>query len=489
MAARTSSLEQTLREHLEHPRGLGALAGAPHTGAAGGAACGDLIRVSVRIEGEHVAEAGFEARGCAAARAAGSAAVELVEGEPLLAAALLTPGAVAAELGGLSPAGGHAAELAADALHRALGLAVRDGAARLRRVATRTLVAMSGGVDSAAAAQLALDAGDDVVAVTLELWSDPATDGEQSCCSPQAVIGARALAHRMGIPHFTLDLRDEFKAAVVDDYLSGYAGGSTPNPCVRCNGLVRFGSMLRLAGELGAARLATGHYARIADDGEGPLVRAAADPAKDQSYVLARLEGHELARLRFPLGDLEKPRVRDLAREAGLPVADRRESQDLCFLAGTGSRSFMRRHGPERMREAASGGEIVTRQGEVLGRHDGHHNFTVGQRRGLGVASSQPLYVLAKDAARNRVVVGPREQLASRGVSLEPVRLHRPAGTVRSVKLRYHAPGVPCRAEPAGRGERLSLALDRDVAVAAPGQTACMMDGELVVGWGTIADA
>lgn len=487
MAARTPTLERTLREHLDHPCGLGALAGAPHTGAAGGAACGDLIRISVRVEGDRVAEAGFQARGCAAARAAGSAVVELVEGEPLLAAALLAPDAIAHALGGLTPAGRHAADLAADALHRALGLAARDGAATLRPVANRTLVAMSGGVDSAAAAQLALDAGDDVLAVTLELWSDPATDGEQSCCSPQAVTGARALAHRMGIPHVTLDLRDEFRSEVVDDYLGGYAGGVTPNPCVRCNGLVRFGSMLRLARDLGAARLATGHYARIADDGHGPLVRAAADPSKDQSYVLARLEGHELARLRFPLGGLEKTRVRELARDAGLPVADRRESQDLCFLAGAGSRSFMRRHGGERLREAAAGGDIVTRGGAVLGRHGGHHHFTVGQRRGLGVASPRPLYVLAKDAANNRVVVGPREELAARRVALAPARLHRPRASVGSVKLRYHAPGVPCRVE-TGDGERLTLSLQREVSVAAPGQTACMMSDDLVVGWGTIAD-
>ena len=396
-----------LHDHLAFPRGLGALARAPHTGAAGGAACGDLIRVSVRVEGDRVAAAGFQAEGCAAARAAGSAVVDLVEGEPVLAAAALTPAAVADELGGLSPAAAHAAELAADALHRALGMAARDRAIALPATATRTLVAMSGGVDSAAAAQLALDAGEDVVAVTLELWSDPGTDGEKSCCSPQAVTGARALAHRMGIPHFTLDLRERFRADVVDDFLAGYAGGSTPNPCVRCNGLVRFDAMLDLARDLGAPRLATGHYARIADDGEGPLVRAGADPAKDQSYVLARLTGDELERLRFPLGGLEKPHVRELAGAAGLPVARKPESQDLCFLAGTNGPDFMSRHGAPGRRAGA----IVDRAGTVLGRHEGHQRFTVGQRRGIGVAGPEPLYVLAKDARENRVVVGTRAEL------------------------------------------------------------------------------
>ena len=434
---------------------------------------------------------GFRASGCAAARAAGSAAVELARGAALLDAALLTPDALDAELGGLGPAARHASELAADALHRALGMAARDGAARLPPVGNRTLVAMSGGVDSAAAAQLALEAGDDVVAVTLELWSDPATDGERSCCSPQAVTGARRLAHGMGIPHFTLDLRGPFREQVVDQFLDGYAGGRTPNPCVGCNGAVRFDSMLRLADCLGAARLATGHYARIGDDGGGPLIRAAADPAKDQSYVLARLHGDEVERLSFPLGELEKPRVRELVRAAGLEVADKPESQDLCFLAGGDSRSFMRRHGGPSLQASSSGGEIVDREGSVLGRHGGHHTFTVGQRRGLGVAASEPLYVLQKDARRNRVVVGPRAALMSDRVRLAPVELHRPAGHVQSVRLRYHAPPVVCRPDgglPAGRHEHVGLHLDRQVATAAPGQTGCLLSGDLVVGWGHIAD-
>lgn len=489
MAARPRTDAALLEDHLLAPRGRGALAGAPHTGAAGGAACGDLIRVSVALARGAVTEAGFEARGCAAARAAGSAVVELVRGRPALQAALLTPAAVAAELGGLAAASGHAAELAADALHRALGLAVRDGALLLPPSPARTLVAMSGGVDSAAAAQLALDAGEDVMAVTLELWSDAATDGEKSCCSPQAVTGARALAHRMGIPHFTLDLRDRFRAEVVDDFLDGYADGQTPNPCVRCNGLVRFDSMLQLRERLGAARLATGHYARIATDGDGPLVRAGADPTKDQSYVLARLGGPELERLRFPLGELEKPRVRELAAAAGLPVARKPESQDLCFLAGTGGRDFMLRHGGGDVVTAERGGDLVDRAGRVVGRHGGHHRFTVGQRRGIGVAFSEPLYVLAKDAARNRVVVGPKAQLRTDSLSIAPVTLHRPAARARAVRLRYHAPAVGCRIEApdrAGSLERASLRLDRRIAAGAPGQTACLMDGDLVVGWGTM---
>jgi tRNA-uridine 2-sulfurtransferase len=474
-------------DHLSAPRGLGALAAWPHAGAAGGAACGDLVRVTVRVDGETVVEAGFDAEGCGAARAAGSAVVELVEGRPFLEAALVTPDDVANELGGLIPPKRHAAELAADALHRALGAAAKEGAPGLRIAPTprRTLVAMSGGVDSAAAAQLALDAGDEVVAVTLELWSDPATDGERSCCSPQAVTGARALAHRMGIPHVTLDLRERFRAEVVDRFLDGYAAGLTPNPCVRCNGEVRFDAMIDLASTLGAARLATGHYARIARDDHGPLVRAAVDPRKDQSYMLAKLDPALLDRLSFPLGGLTKDAVRALARDAGLPVADKRESQDLCFVAGLGGRAFLRRHGGPRLRRP---GEIVDRDGRVLGRHEGQHDFTVGQRRGLGLPSPEPLYVLRKDAAANRVTVGPREALATTTVRLESARLHRPADQVRQVRLRYHAEPIPCRAGGHGGGG-LTLELERPAHAVAPGQLACLMRDDCVVGEGTIAES
>jgi tRNA-uridine 2-sulfurtransferase len=469
--------EPALHDHLVAPRGRGRLADSPHVGAAGGAACGDLVRIAVRVEGDRVAEAGFDARGCAAARAAGSAVVELVEGEPLLTAARLTPDDVSDALGGLSAGARHAAELAADAVHRALGRAAAE--AKVPASDARTLVAMSGGVDSAMAAQLALDGGHDVVAVTLELWADPATDGTASCCSPQAVTGARALAHRMGLPHLTLDLRDRFRANVVEDFIEEHHAGRTPNPCVRCNGLLRFDEMLAVADRLGAARLATGHYARIARDDAGALVRAAADPKKDQSYMLARLAPEQLDRLWFPLGELTKPEVRELARAAALPVADKAESQDLCFLAGLGRDPFLRRHGARRERP----GELVDQSGRVLGRHDGQERFTVGQRRGIGVAGPEPLYVLHKDARHGRVTVGPRHALARRRVQLREARLHRPPDTVDRVKLRYRSAPVTCRVRP---GDTVALELADDVYGVAPGQTACLLDGDRVVGWGTI---
>jgi tRNA-specific 2-thiouridylase len=463
-------------DHLAAPRGRGRLA--PYAATAGGAPCGDLIGIGVAVEGERVADAGFDAGGCAAARAAGSAAVELVKDAPFLDAARTTPDDIAQALGGLSPERMHAAQLAADALHRALGAAKPQ----LRHDPNRTLIAMSGGVDSATAAQIAIDSGHDAIAVTLELWSDPGTDGARSCCSPQAVTHARALAHRMGLPHVTLDVRDGFRGQVVDDYLGELEAGRTPNPCVRCNGLVRFDAMLDLAQHLGAARLATGHYARIERDAEGPLLRAGADGRKDQSYMLARLTPAELDRLWFPLGELEKPQVRERARAAQLPVAERAESQDLCFLAGTHQQDFVRRHGGP-----ARAGEIVDLAGNLLGRHDGQHNFTVGQRRGIGVAAAEPLYVIRKESSR--VVVGPRAALATTEVSVAGAILHRDGSEVDRVKLRYRSAPVGCRVAgdpPRGRHRTLALELDEPTLGVAPGQTACLMRGESVIGFATI---
>lgn len=476
-------------DHLDSPRGLGGLRDWPHAGAAGGAACGDLIRIATRIELGVVAEAGFDASGCGAATAAASAAVALSQGRPVLETALITAGDIARELGGLTPSKHHAAALAADALHRALGAAAGDGAIELEPSADRTLVAMSGGVDSAVAAQLALEAGHEVLAVTLELWADPESDGTQSCCSPHAVVGARALAQRMGIPHFTVDMRSEFRSQVVEDFLSEHAAGRTPNPCVRCNGRVRFGGMVELAGRLGAARLATGHYARVAGTAtDGLLLRAAVDPDKDQTYMLAGLPGELLSRLWFPLGGLTKPEVRGLARRAGLEVADKPESQDLCFLAGTRRERFLERHGGIK----GQAGELVDIDGHVVGSHGGHEHFTIGQRRGLGISSPDPLYVVAKDAEANRIVVGPRSALATSSVQLSGVRLNRPGSAVDRVKLRYRQDPIPCRVEgdpAAGAHPSVTLALGREVDGVAPGQTACLMREDTVVGWAVIDGA
>jgi tRNA-specific 2-thiouridylase len=477
--------EELFEHYLRDESRRGPAAEEAHTGAAGGAACGDLSRLSLVLEEGAVSNVSFDAEGCGATRAATAAVAEMVDGESVVEAARIGPDEVDAAIGGLTPAKRHAAVLAADALHRALAA----GAASPERLAPpcpgRVLVAMSGGVDSAVAALLERERGADVVAVTLKLWADPETDGAKACCSPEAVLGARAVAHSLGIPHFTLDLEEEFRRRVVDQFLSGYAAGATPNPCILCNGEVRIAAMLDLAERLGAEHLVTGHYARILDDGSGPLLAAAADRAKDQSYMLAAVPPTLLERLHFPLTALSKAEVREIAARHGLPVARKPESQDLCFLAGQGKRRFLRRHAGLADRE----GPVLDPSGRRIGAHSGHHNFTVGQRRGIGVSANEPLYVLATDAASNAITVGGREHLATRSVRVRDAVLHRDGGRVDRVKLRYRSTPVPAAVSTAGTGRHAELDLELEEAfeAAAPGQTAVLLSGEAIVGHGTIA--
>lgn len=472
--------------HLMSPQGQGRLPAAASTVTTEGGACGDRMRFSLATDGERVIDAGFDAQGCGSATAAGSAAVTLVRGRSLLEAGRIGAASIARELGGLSSSKYHVAELAAEALHRALGDAARTHGAVARAAAGRVLVAMSGGVDSAVAALLSARS-QEVVTVTLELWADQEHDGERSCCSASAVSQARSLAHSMRLPHFTVDLRREFKAGVVEPFLTGFSAGDTPNPCIGCNGSVRLDAMLALATRLGCDCLATGHYARVEEAGhpDGPLLRMGADRAKDQSYMLASLSSESLARMRFPLGELTKHQVRHIARDQGLPVASKADSQDLCFLAGTSRARFLARHGGLGERP----GKVVNRAGIQLGAHSGQHHFTVGQRRGIGVASREPLYVLEKDADTNRVIVGRRAELARDRVTLRSATLRRDGHRVNSVKLRYRSKPLPARVmgEPAaGDHPALTIELGEAAEGPAPGQLACLLDADVVVGWGTI---
>ncbi len=479
-------MSRELFEHyLRDEARLGPAAEGAFTGAAGGAACGDLSRVSLALEGGRIAAVSFDAEGCGATRAATAAVAEMVDGVSVVEAARIGTDEVDAAIGGLTPAKRHAAQLAADALHRGLACAAASRERFDEPRPGRVLIAMSGGVDSAVAALLERERGADVLGVTVKLWADPETDGAKACCSPEAVLGARAVAHSLDIPHLTLDLEEEFRERVVGAFLTGYGAGATPNPCIVCNGEVRIAAMVDLAERLGAEYLVTGHYARIVEDGSGPLLAAASDRDKDQSYMLAALPPAMLERLRFPLTELTKPEVREIAARHGLAVARKPESQDLCFLAGQGKRRFLSRHAGLADRE----GKVLDRSGQAIGRHRGHHNFTVGQRRGLGVSAPEPLYVLATDAAANTVTVGPRAELAANRVSVRDAVLHRDGERVDAVKLRYRAGSVPASVAvaAAGRHDRLELELGESFDAAAPGQAAVLLSGEAIVGHGTIA--
>ena len=402
---------------------------------------GDWTAVRLRVEGDRIVEA--EAPGLE---------------RDVVGLTLLDAAAVGGET------------LAVDALANALG-PIFQAAPSPGRVA----VAMSGGVDSAVALLRSLP---NAIGVTLRLWLDPdGPDSERACCSPDSVIAARETCHRLGVPHVTLDLREEFRRAVVTPFVRGYARGETPNPCTRCNGGFRFAELLAFARRAGAERLATGHDARIVErDGRLLLARGAA-ATKDQSYMLAALDPRRLARICFPLGEQEKEATRAEAERAGLAAAHRPESQEACFLAGDDYRGFLGRHGLE-----PRNGAIVGEDGSELGRHDGFWRFTPGQRRGLGLASSEPLYVLGTRPGANAVVVGPRASLARTHVSVRG-RLYAEVDRVEA-KLRYRSPAVGAAVEATTRGFRLEL--EEPAYGVAPGQAAVLYDNDSVVGYGLI---
>jgi tRNA-specific 2-thiouridylase len=361
--------------------------------------------------------------------------------------------------------------LAVDALANALGQIFRA-----EPDPARVAVAMSGGVDSAVAL---LRAGRGALGVTLRLWIDPAApDSERACCSPEAVIAARETCHRLGIPHVTLDLRAEFRRAVVAPFVRSYASGETPNPCIRCNGSFRFGELLAFAEHAGAGRLLTGHYARVVEHRGRLLLARAADPDKDQSYMLARLDPRLLGRISFPLGGQTKTETRAEAARAGLQVASRAESQEACFLGGGDYREFLERHGVD-----SAEGAIIDQDGRELGRHRGSWRFTPGQRRGLGVAAGRPLYALRSDRRTNTVVVGPRESLATRTISARG-RLYVPVRHAEA-KWRYRSPAVGATIEQL-EGGGLCARLDEPAYGVAPGQAVVFYEDGVVVGAGFV---
>jgi len=475
--------------HISRPTGAGTLPDANAIGESGAVGCGDVIRIQLRIEDEHIAAARFLAYGCPAALAAASAACGRLKDADLREAMLLSADRLDDELGGLGPDRRHAAEITADALARALEAwySGRLGMPGVPPVAGRVAVAMSGGVDSAVAALLLQEAGWDVVGITMRLWHDPATvAAERSCCSPETVRLARASAHALGIPHLTIDAAEPFREGVVEAFMAGYKAGLTPNPCVVCNGSVRFAVLADAAALVGAGRLATGHYARVGSGAGGaPVLAAAADDAKDQSYMLSMLGADVLRRLEFPLGELIKADVRARARDAALPAADAVESQEICFVGADGYGPFLERNAGL----APEFGPIVDLDGTPIGEHQGYWRFTVGQRKGIGVAAAEPLYVLGTDPARNAVTVGPRSALETWGLELRPAVAHDALDLASPFEVRVRYRGRPI----AGRavvpidesGVRIDLA--EAAPGVAPGQTATVYQSGRLVLAGTIA--
>jgi tRNA-specific 2-thiouridylase len=352
----------------------------------------------------------------------------------------------------------------------------------------RIAVAMSGGVDSAVAAALLTEQGHDVVGLTMNLWPSwlhEPEEGTETCCGVGAVDDARGVARTLGIRHYVLNLRDAFERAVIDYFCDEYAGGRTPNPCIACNQAIKFRVLLEKVGDLGCEALATGHYARVILDpatGRYLLLRAA-DLAKDQSYVLYALTQDQLARLRFPVGAYTKPEIRTLARRFNLSVADKPDSQDICFIPAGHYGDLVAARRPE----AARPGPIVDRMGAVVGEHAGIARYTVGQRRGLGLAGTTPAYVVEIDPARNAIVVGTQADLLRGCVTVGRVNwiVPPPPPPQVTVRVRHGAADVPARLETETNGH-IDVVFAAPQRAAAPGQAVTFYDGERVLGGGII---
>lgn len=351
------------------------------------------------------------------------------------------------------------------------------------------MVAMSGGVDSSVAAALLQRDGYEVIGVTMELWGEEvcASSGTRLCCSVRDALDAKAVAKRLGIRHEVLRLAGTFRTRVIDYFVESYRDGLTPNPCIACNDHIKFGSLLQHAETLDAPLVATGHYARVAyDPGRGRyrLSRAAA-PEKDQSYVLFNLTQAQLARARFPLGELSKSSVRETARQLGFTNAEKPDSQDVCFVRDRNKNGFLRRE----LKLADDPGPVMDTQGNVLGTHQGLLGYTIGQREGLGVAVGTPLYVVAIDQPNNRLIVGTRQELLSRALVAERVNwvsMALPAGPIRvAAKIRSRHEPAFALVHPASDG-RARVEFEEPQSAITPGQAVVFYDGDAVLGGGWI---
>lgn len=360
----------------------------------------------------------------------------------------------------------------------------------MKNANTRVIMAMSGGVDSSLAARLLVQQGYDVIGITLKLYKYEDVAGhERGCCSLDQILNAQLVCRELGIPHHTLDMADEFSQAVVANFVSEYKAGRTPNPCIMCNTTIKWQALMDRIDEYDAEFIATGHYARILrDEDNRQFIARGKDPAKDQSYALWGIKPENLARTIFPLGELTKQIVRGTASEAGLVTADTPESQEICFIPDNDYRRYIREQHPDILRSRPPG-EFVNSQGEVIGQHDGIYHYTVGQRKGLGLATGERIYVNRIDPETNQVHVGTRDEAASTSLIMENCNWFIPVQDLPSadlmVQIRYNHPAQPARVHAQGRNSA-RIEFEAPQHAITPGQSAVVYTGDRILVGGII---
>lgn len=481
------------------------------TGEAGSAACGAVIRIHLLFSDGNIADASFQASGKGAVIAAGSILTDVIKDKSWQEAAacgvaglrdLIGDGSAERDAAGESGASfkidgnkaAQSAQFAIEALHLALEDSFRRGnfPAAAETDENTVVMAMSGGVDSSMACLMEKNDGREVIGVTMRLAAaendedDNGNESGFSCCSPRAIQEARALCHSLGIPHLTLDFTGEFEKMIVSSFISEYLAGHTPNPCIKCNAALRFPALVAVADQLGAGKVATGHYARLVGRGARIHLARGRDRKKDQSYMLSAVKSSLLQRLEFPLGEIEKEETRELALKAGIPAHNRPESQDICFIHSNDYRAFLR----QRRDFNLAGGDIVDSEGRKVGTHAGYTDYTVGQRRGLGLSARRPMYVLSTDPESNRVVVGSRDELKVGRIWIDGVNILAPPGDFNDleIQVRYNSRAVSAAVIKI-EGDRWLVGLNAPVHGVAPGQTAVIYRGEEVVAGGVIEEA
>ncbi len=483
-------MTKEVKSHFLDPRNVGTLDRPSAVGTAGSVEeCGDIVKIYIRVDSFKITDISFLAEGCPSAIASASMTTQIAKGLSIFEASMITGDAVSSALGGLSEHKLQCSNLGANALKSALeNLVSGDFLEETSSEGKKSAVAMSGGVDSSTVAALLVDDGKDVIGLTMRLHDSPA-NGEisKSCCSPRDIDDAWSVSNSIGMPHFTIDLRKEFKQHVVDDFYSEYIKGRTPNPCIQCNRKIKFTALKSIAEKLGAKKISTGHYVKIDYDGvtDRYEVRMAKDRSKDQSYMFWGADQSVLATFDAPLGNIDKSEVRELAKGYDLLVAKKAESQEICFIPDNDYRGFLKDRG-----YAPLPGPIIDKMGKSLGTHGGLPFFTVGQRKGLGIASNSPLYVTDIKPETNTLIVGQKSDfdkasLIARESNFIPFdKLTKDIDV--EVKYRYNMLPVPARIFPLeDESIKVDLKSKSDTGIA-PGQSVVFYKDDLVIGGGII---